>query len=635
MISRAKVPDREATVAGDPAGSTPASFSTSRSRVGETMEGIASRSLLCYHGEVTDVFINSVALSFVVGSLLVRSILAEGAPLEERLFWLGFFACVASVQGLLAELVSAEGISIVWCALLGLSVQSHLSPAWHPGAAPPSAAEVVCATAAASVGLILLCYYGRTAPPSSTLAHLLAIAAGFGAGVAAQRWPAAALSGSSAVAAAALVTALGLRCRRRVLAARAGRARAARRASEEESRLEPRAQSPVSREPRAPPPRTELDSRPHPHLTHTHPHPHHSIFTPRTSHLAVSQDLAIAHLESQLLRTTAWPNASSWHRQRCPPAARGARRPCACARRPSGLPSSEALGPAVQPCPPAVQPWAPAVQPWPTPCSPGAFMRRRPERLLTSHGSLTSHGPRQSRYTHHGYTHHGYTHCGHPGTREEAALLQHRHRRKHGAAPSSPPREIGEVSEVSSSGKIGGSGEMREMGGLGGSGGKIGGSGEMREMGGLGGSGGTRTSLAAASLAAASHAPTPVESRSGGDEAAEVAEVAEAAELRAALARLRLRERQLCERLDARRSVARCSPFLARPPDLPAAGMSSGRGARRGPFARRRTRPGERKAKSVHPAPAPPQGESPSCAAGSSSSSSMATGSNIDDSLLC
>ena len=47
---------------------------------------------------------NSVALSFVVGSLLVRSILAEGSPLEERLFWLGFFACVASVQCLVAEL---------------------------------------------------------------------------------------------------------------------------------------------------------------------------------------------------------------------------------------------------------------------------------------------------------------------------------------------------------------------------------------------------------------------------------------------------------------------------------------------------------------------------------------------------
>ena len=104
MVSRAKVPDREAAVAGDPACSTPVSFSASRSRVGETIEGVASRSLLCYHGEVTDVFMNSVALSFVVGSLLVRSILAEGSPLEERLFWLGFFACVASVQCLVAEL---------------------------------------------------------------------------------------------------------------------------------------------------------------------------------------------------------------------------------------------------------------------------------------------------------------------------------------------------------------------------------------------------------------------------------------------------------------------------------------------------------------------------------------------------
>ena len=95
------------------------------------------RSLLCYHGEVTDVLVNSVALLFVVCSLLVRSILAKDAPLEARLFWLGFFACVASVQWLVAEIVIAEGISIVWCALLGLSAQSHLSPAWRPGAAPP------------------------------------------------------------------------------------------------------------------------------------------------------------------------------------------------------------------------------------------------------------------------------------------------------------------------------------------------------------------------------------------------------------------------------------------------------------------------------------------------------------------
>ena len=200
------------------------------------------RSLLCYHGEVTDVLVNSVALLFVVCSLLARSILAKDAPLEARLFWLGFFACVASVQWLVAELVVAEGISIVWCALLGLSAQSHLSPAWRPGAAPPSAAEVMFATAAAIVGLLALCHYGRTAPPSSTLAHLLAIAAGFGAGAAAQRWAVAALSGASAVAATALLVALGLRCRRRVQAARAEPARAARRASEEESRLAPRAQ---------------------------------------------------------------------------------------------------------------------------------------------------------------------------------------------------------------------------------------------------------------------------------------------------------------------------------------------------------------------------------------------------------
>ena len=114
----------------------------------------------------------------------------------------------------------------------------------------------------------------------------------------------------------------------------------------------------------------------------------------------------------------------------------------------------------------------------------------------------------------------------------------------------------------------------------------------------------------------------------------------EAAEQRAALARLRLREAQLCERLDAPRSVARGSPFLARPPDLSAAGMGTGGGVRRGPFARRRTRPGvgERKAKSVHPAPTPhEQDESPSCAAGPSSGSSTCTaaGSTIDDSLLC
>ena len=80
-----------------------------------------------------------------------------------------------------------------------VSAQSHLSPAWRPGAAPPSAAEVVCATAAAIVGLLALCHYGRTAPPSSTLAHLLAIAAGFGAGAAAQRWAVAALSGGQAL----------------------------------------------------------------------------------------------------------------------------------------------------------------------------------------------------------------------------------------------------------------------------------------------------------------------------------------------------------------------------------------------------------------------------------------------------
>lgn len=201
------------------------------------------RSLLCYHGEVTDVLVNSVALLFVVCSLLVRSIMAKDARLEARLFWLGFFACVASVQWLVAELVIAEGISIVWCALLGLSAHSHLSPAWRPGAAaPPSVAEVVCATAAASVGLLSLCHYGRTAPPSSTLAHLLAIAAGFGAGAAAQRWAVAALSGASAVAATAFLAALGLRCRRRVQAARAEPARAARRASEE---VPPCAQSPA------------------------------------------------------------------------------------------------------------------------------------------------------------------------------------------------------------------------------------------------------------------------------------------------------------------------------------------------------------------------------------------------------
>ena len=195
------------------------------------MEGIASRSLLCYHGEVTDVFMNSVALSLVFVSLLVRSILAEGAALEERLFWLAFLACVVSMQWLVAELASAEGISIVWCALLGLSAQLHLSPAWHPGATPPSVAEVVCAAAAASVGLPLLCYYGHTAPPSSTLAHLLAIASGFGAGAATHRWPLAALGGVSAGAAVALGTALALSGRRHVQAARAT---GARRASEEE-----------------------------------------------------------------------------------------------------------------------------------------------------------------------------------------------------------------------------------------------------------------------------------------------------------------------------------------------------------------------------------------------------------------
>ena len=149
---------------------------------------------------------------------------------------------------------------------------------------------------------------------------------------------------------------------------------------------------------------------------------------------------------------------------------------------------------------------------------------------------------------------------------------------------------IGEVGETDRVGKTDGAGAVRAMGG------------EMAgEMGGLGGSG------APTSLAVASGART-VQSR-GGDEAAEAAEAAEsaeaaeaaeAAELRAALARLRLRERQLCERLEARRSAAQGSPFLARPPDSPAAGVGPGGGVRRGPFARRRIWPGERKTKSVH-----------------------------------
>ena len=188
-----------------------------------------------------------------------------------------------------------------------------------------------------------------------------------------------------------------------------------------------------------------------------------------------------------------------------------------------------------------------------------------------------------------------------------------------------------EDGEGGGSGQMGGAGEVGGNGGMG-EVGETDGIGEVRAMGGLGGSG------APTSLAVASEAPSPVESR-GGDEAAEAAEAAEsaeAAELRAALARLRLRERQLCERLEARRSAAQGSPFLARPPDSPAAGVGPGGGVRRGPFARRRIWPGERKTKSVHPAAPPPQDVSPSCSAGLSSRSTAAGSTMaIDSSLAC
>lgn len=192
--------------------------------------------------------------------------------------------------------------------------------------------------------------------------------------------------------------------------------------------------------------------------------------------------------------------------------------------------------------------------------------------------------------------------------------------------------EMGEEDgEGSGSGQMGGVGKVGGNGGMG-EVGETDGVGEMGgETGGLGGSG------APTSLAVASGART-VQSR-GGDEAAEAAEAAEsaeAAELRAALARLRLRERQLCERLEARRSAAQGSPFLARPPDSPAAGVGPGGGVRRGPFARRRIWPGERKTKSVHPAAPPPQDVSPCCSAGLSSRSTAAESTMAtDSSLVC
>ena len=201
-----------------------------------------------------------------------------------------------------------------------------------------------------------------------------------------------------------------------------------------------------------------------------------------------------------------------------------------------------------------------------------------------------------------------------------------------------------EEGEGSRSGQMGGDGEVGGNGGMGGAGetdrvGETDGAGKVRAMGGLGGSG------ARTSLALASGARPPAESR-GGDEAAEAAEAAEstdaaesaeaaeAAELRSALARLRLRETRLCGRLEARRSAARGSPFLARLPNLPAAGVGPSGGVRRGPFARRRIWPGERNAKSVHPAAPPPQDVSPSCSAGLSSRSTAAESTVAIDSLL-
>ena len=134
-------------------------------------------------------------------------------------------------------------------------------------------------------------------------------------------------------------------------ASRAERARVARRASEEESRPDSRAPSPepnqlraLSRSaPRAQPPPSPP---PLPHLyLILHPSP-----------LPLSQDLAIAHLESQLLRTSAWSNAPSWQRQSrsLPPAARGA------LPLPHGgplwAPGQWSLGPAVQPLGPSEAP---------------------------------------------------------------------------------------------------------------------------------------------------------------------------------------------------------------------------------------------------------------------------------------
>ena len=191
----------------------------------------AARSRLCYNGDIPDSLLNAVALLLVSLSLLLRSILAKSLTLEERCFWLVFAVLAAGVQLLLSELMQTEGVSVLWCALLGLMAQGHLSFAWQPSVSVPSAGEISCAAAAAAVGVVILAYYAGTGPISTTIAHATALGAGFGAGLGSHGWPLAAVLSSLAAAVAALAVALCL-CRRR--RARAARAYTTRRASEDD-----------------------------------------------------------------------------------------------------------------------------------------------------------------------------------------------------------------------------------------------------------------------------------------------------------------------------------------------------------------------------------------------------------------
>jgi len=196
------------------------------------------RSWLCYSGDETDALLNGVALLLVVLSFILRSMLMQESALEERLFWLAFAALAAAVQFLLAELTSAEGISLVWCALLGLSAQAHLSFAMQqPSASLLSAVEIAGTAAAAAFGLSLLVYYMCMAGVLSTAAHLVALGGGFGTGLGAHRWALVALLATAAAAAAVFAAALSLCWRRRVREVQAARARMTRRASEDDLAL--------------------------------------------------------------------------------------------------------------------------------------------------------------------------------------------------------------------------------------------------------------------------------------------------------------------------------------------------------------------------------------------------------------